>query len=55
VLASMSGSMVISSHVSSSFQRMLVYKAAEWYGLKAFHNPEASMVIGLIGELDEKR
>lgn len=34
---------------------MLVYKAAEWYGLKAVSGPEASMVVGVLGQLNEKR
>ncbi|OXH40208.1 hypothetical protein J005_00354 [Cryptococcus neoformans] len=33
---------------------MLVYKAAEWYGLKAVSGPEASMVVGVLGQLNEK-
>lgn len=40
---------------TSKFQRMLVYKAAEWYGLKAVAGPEASMVVGVLGPLDGKR
>lgn len=40
---------------TSKFQRMLVYKAAEWYGLKAVAGPEASMVIGVLGPFNEKR
>ncbi|WVO22062.1 uncharacterized protein IAS62_003386 [Cryptococcus decagattii] len=39
---------------TSKFQRMLVYKAAEWYGLKAVAGPEASMVVGVLGPLDGK-
>lgn len=55
VLASMTASMTLAQNPSSSFQRMLVYKAAEWYGLKAVHAPEVSMVVGVLGDLDEKR
>jgi hypothetical protein len=31
----------------SKFQRMLVYKAAEWYGLKAVAGGDGMVVIGL--------
>ncbi|KAE8537933.1 hypothetical protein D1P53_005995 [Cryptococcus gattii VGV] len=44
----------IAATPTSKFQRMLVYKAAEWYGLKAVAGPEASMVVGVLGPLDEK-
>lgn len=55
VLASMTASFIVGSHVSSTFQRMLVYKLAEWYGLKAVHVPDVAMVIGVIGSFDTRR
>lgn len=54
VIASMSSSFAVASHISSTFQRMLVYKAAEWYGLKAVNTPEVSMLIGVLGTLDPR-
>ena len=53
-LASMSASFIIGTHVSSTFQRMLVYKLAEWYGLKAVHVPEVAMIIGVVGSYDTR-
>ena len=55
VLASMTASFIVGLHISSTFQRMLVYKLAEWYGLKAVHVPDVAMVIGVIGSFDTKR
>lgn len=52
VLASMSASFAVASHISSTFQRMLVYKLAEWYGLKAVNTPEVSMLVGVIGTMN---
>lgn len=40
---------------TSKFQRMLVYKTAEWYGLKAVAGPEAILFVGTMGGLPEKR
>lgn len=54
ILASMSASFAVASHISSTFQRMLVYKLAEWYGLKAINTPEVSMLVGVIGTMDLK-
>lgn len=31
----------------SKFQRMLVYKAAEWYGLKAVAGGDGNVLVGL--------
>lgn len=53
-LASMSASFIVGSHVSSTFQRMLVYKLAEWYGLKAVHVQDVAMIIGVVGNFDTK-
>lgn len=54
-LAALAPSAPIAAVPTSKFQRMLVYKAAEWYGLKAVSGPEASMVVGVLGQLNEKR
>lgn len=43
------------SQATSKFQRMLVYRVAEWYGIKAVSGPEHSMYIGVLGTLDPKR
>ena len=56
VLAAMGASMMIqSSFTSSKYQRMLAYKAAEWYGLKGVAGPDGSIIIGLIGIMNPKR
>lgn len=44
----------IATTMTSKFQRMLVYKAAEWYGLRGISGPEGIIYIGLIGSMDEK-
>ena len=38
----------------SKFQKMLQYKLAEWYGLRAAPGPEGSMVIGVLESMHEK-
>lgn len=38
---------------SSKYHRMLVYKLAEWYGLRAVLGVDGSMVVGVLGSLDE--
>ena len=43
------------AQATSKYQRMLVYKTAEWFGLKAIPGHEMSMVIGVLGSLDHKR
>jgi hypothetical protein len=53
-LASMSASFIVGSHVSSTFQRMLVYNLAEWYGLKAVHVQDVAMIIGVVGSFDTR-
>lgn len=44
---------------TSKFQRMLMYRAAEWYGVKCVTGPvtgpEAVMYVGTLGEVAEKR
>jgi hypothetical protein len=54
-LASMTASFVVGSKASSTFQRMLVYKLADWYGVKAVHTPEVGILIGVIGTCDPNR
>jgi hypothetical protein len=33
---------------------MLVYKLAEWYGLKAVHVQDVAMIIGVVGNFDTR-
>jgi hypothetical protein len=33
---------------------MLVYKLAEWYGLKAVHVQDVAMIIGVVGSFDTR-
>lgn len=40
---------------TSNFQRMLAYKVAEWYGIKAISGPSNAIFVGLIAPLLEKR
>jgi hypothetical protein len=54
-MAALGPAAVLSSNPTSKFQRMLVYKVAEWYGLKAVAAPEGGIVVGVLGELQEKR
>jgi hypothetical protein len=39
---------------TSRYQRMLAYKAAEWYGLRGISTPDNIIHIGTVGPLDEK-
>jgi hypothetical protein len=39
---------------ASKFHRMLTYKLAEWYGLRAMPGADGSMVVGVLGTLDER-
>jgi hypothetical protein len=45
----------IQSKDTSRYQRMLVYKAAEWYGVKAVSGPDNVIYMGLIEAVQEKR
>lgn len=45
----------IQSKDTSKYQRMLVYKAAEWYGVKAVSGPDNVIYMGLIEAVQEKR
>ena len=55
ILASLGPAMVLSTATTSKYQRMLVYKAAEWYGLKGVAGPDGAIFIGVLGSLDDKR
>ncbi|EIW70369.1 hypothetical protein TREMEDRAFT_73438 [Tremella mesenterica DSM 1558] len=52
--ATLGPSFQLGSTPGSKFQRMLVYKTAEWYGLKACPGAEEKMVVGVQGNLSEK-
>jgi len=39
---------------TSKYHRMLTYKLAEWYGLRAVLGVDGSMVVGVLGTLDER-
>ncbi len=54
-LAALGPSFVVIAVAASKYQRMLVYKAAEWYGLKAVPGAETSMIIGIMGSLIQQR
>lgn len=54
-LATLSPSVTFVAQASSKYQRLLVYKVAEWYGLKAVSGPESSMVLGVMGSLPPQR
>jgi hypothetical protein len=51
----MTASFIVGSKAARTFQRMLVYKLADWYGVKAVHTPEVGMIIGVIGICDPNR
>jgi hypothetical protein len=55
VMAALGPAVVLSSTPTSKFQRMLVYKISEWYGLKGVSAPDGGIVVGVLGELNEKR
>ncbi|WWC89251.1 uncharacterized protein L201_004171 [Kwoniella dendrophila CBS 6074] len=54
LMAALGSSMNIGVTPTSKFQRMLVYKTAEWYGLKAVPNQDGGMIIGVLGDFNEK-
>jgi hypothetical protein len=54
LMATLGPAAVLSSTPMSKFQRMLVYKIAEWYGLKGVAAPDGGIVIGVLGKLNEK-
>ncbi|WVO16141.1 hypothetical protein L204_103811 [Cryptococcus depauperatus] len=53
-MAALGPSAPISATPSSKFQRMLVYKMAEWYGLKAVPGPDGTMIVGVLGTFKDK-
>lgn len=53
-LSVLGSSVKVQSSATSKFQRMLVYKVAEWYGVKVVSGPEGSMYVGTLGPLAEK-
>ncbi|WVQ72473.1 hypothetical protein IAR50_002026 [Cryptococcus sp. DSM 104548] len=53
-LAALGPSAPLAVTPSSKFQRMLVYKSAEWYGLKAVPGSEGSMTIGVLGTFNDR-
>ncbi|KAK8864465.1 hypothetical protein IAR55_001714 [Kwoniella newhampshirensis] len=53
-MAALGPSTLIGVAPSSKFQRMLVYKAAEWYGLKAVPSQDGSMIVGVLESFSEK-
>ncbi|WWD17234.1 hypothetical protein CI109_101672 [Kwoniella shandongensis] len=53
-MAALGPSTLIGAAPSSKFQRMLVYKAAEWYGLKAVPGQDGAMIVGVLESFDEK-
>ena len=55
MLAALGPSFVVGVAATSKYQRMLVYKAAEWYGLKAVPGPDGTMIVGVLESLHEKR
>ncbi|WRT66438.1 uncharacterized protein IL334_003394 [Kwoniella shivajii] len=54
IMAALGPSISIGVTPTSKFQRMLVYKTAEWYGLKAVPAQEGGMIVGVLGTLNEK-
>jgi hypothetical protein len=44
----------IDAAASSKYHRMLTYKLAEWYGLRSVLGGDNSMVVGVVGLLDER-
>lgn len=55
VLDSLGPSKRIDVTATSKYQRMLTYKLAEWYGMRATPGVDAgSMVVGVLGTLDPR-
>lgn len=44
----------LATTLTSKFQRMLVYKAAEWYGLRGISGPDGVIYVGITGTMNEK-
>ncbi|WWC62040.1 uncharacterized protein I303_104628 [Kwoniella dejecticola CBS 10117] len=54
LMASLTSSTNINVTPTSKFQRMLVYKTAEWYGLKAVPGQEGAMIVGVQSNLNDR-
>jgi hypothetical protein len=54
-LAAIEPSMTLATQATTPYLRVLVYKAAEWYGLRAVAGPDGSMLVGVFDKLAEKR
>ncbi|OCF40324.1 hypothetical protein I317_05891 [Kwoniella heveanensis CBS 569] len=53
-MAALGASTNIGVTPTSKFQRMLVYKTAEWYGLKAVPGLDGQMVVGVLGTFNDR-
>lgn len=54
-LSAFESSIRLTSHPTSKYQRMIIYKAAEWYGIRAIMPSEGVFVVGAIEPINEKR
>ena len=54
LLAQIAPAFPLTTTTTSKYQRMLVYKAAEWYGLKGVAAPDGGIYIGVLGTLDPR-
>ena len=53
-LATFGPAMALATTTTSKYQRMLMYKAAEWYGLKGICGPDNLIYVGVVGSLPGK-
>ncbi|WVQ99453.1 hypothetical protein IAU59_006588 [Kwoniella sp. CBS 9459] len=53
-MAALSPSTNIGVTPTSKFQRMLVYKTAEWYGIKAVPGLDGQMIVGVLGTFNDR-
>ena len=53
-LATLGPAMVLTTTTTSKYQRMLVYKVAEWYGIRGIGSQDGPIYIGVQGALNEK-
>lgn len=54
-LSALDAAVRVTSHPTSKYQRMIIYKAAEWYGIRAVMPQEGVFVIGTVEPLSERR
>lgn len=54
VMDSLGPSKKIDVAAVSKYHRMLTYKLAEWYGLRAVAGVDGAMVVGVLGTLEER-